>query len=220
VGTETGLELALGKGEGFMASDTNRSNRGIPAGISFGNKVLKLPHASTVFDRAIWIQACLRNNPRVLFDNYTWVKKGENLIEFTILTPKIGIPFVDFFVEKNYNKIYIPSPVSGLLLYTSYGFGDRNKNYGQTTFLLPDDEPPANGGEFMFSRLCNWDHREYIFYKPSEFSSFNDQNLSEDFAEQKSRSCEYFEAMPEFESHFREARTKHPELRPYLKHLL
>ncbi len=201
-----------------MDREINRSPGEIPEGISFGNKVVKLPNTSRAFDKAIWRQACIPNNPKVLYGSYTWVEKGENLIEFTILTPKTGIPIIDFFKEKNYNKIYIRSPVCGLLLHDEHYF----EAYDHTSLLLPDYEEPASSGSYMFSDLCDfcWDHREFIFYKSSGVGGeSDDKSLSQSFEEQKNRSCELVDAMPEFKSYFQEARTKYPQLRPYLKHL-
>lgn len=195
----------------------------IPPGIVFGRNVIKLPHTSNVFNRAIWIQACLLDNPSTLFKPYTWVSRGESLVRLLITTPRTGIPLLDFFMDRNYNSIHIPSPVSGLLLRSGHDYGEANNWQFNTTLLLPDDEPPPMSGDNMFTALCNfcWDYREYIFFKPSEFKGkFNDDKLRADFSEQKQRQCRIDVALPEFEGYFQEARTRHTQLRPYLKHLL
>ena len=90
----------------------------------------------------------------------------------------------------------------------------------ETCLLLPDDEPPAANGNYIFSELCDfcWEHREYIFYKHSKYN-LNDQKLTETFEEQQNRTCTYVDAMPEYAGEFRTARNRHPELRPYIKHL-
>lgn len=198
------------------------ANFQIPPGITFGNRILKIPHTSRVFDRAIWIQACLRDNPKEIKPNYQWVNRGETLFSFTILTSKTGSKFFDIFAGQNENEITIPAPASGIILHTSHFFGDNEPNGLHTAMLIPEDEPEALTGHSIFHSLCSfcWDYRDYIFFKPSEFEGrFNDENLRGAFEEQRSRNCTIHTAMPEYRDYLNEMRTRHPENRPYIKHL-
>lgn len=199
-------------------------HKSVPHGITFGSKVVKLPDTSQIFNRALWIQACIQN-PVTLGTYYTWIDRGSNLAKYIILTHKIGIGLFKFITPKDLTKIFLRSPVSGLLIHCGHYFGDADNSSCRTTLLLPDDEPPAENGEFMFGQLCNfgWDHRESIFMKPTEFrnsNAFSDASLKSSFKEQVSRVCQVSDALPKFNESFQEARTRHPELRPYLKHLL
>lgn len=210
-----------------MSVEQLRNPGDIPSGITFGNKVAILPLTPGIFDRAIWIQACLSNNPKVLYKPYTWINRGENLMEFTILTPKTGIPLIDLLANRVYNKIYLKSPVSGLILNSRHDFSsmmdDSSAIYTSTSILLPDNEPTANNGEYIFGDLCNfcWENRSYIFYKPREFRGhLDDVKLHNIFSKVIQKTCSYSEAMPYFEPYFQEASNRHSQLRPYLKHLL
>lgn len=197
----------------------------IPPGITFGEKVLMVPDTSYIFDRPIWIQACIKHNPKELHAPYTWITWGDPFAKFTILTPKTGVLIIDFFANKS-NQVFLRNPVRGLLTHSYQGYGGNNRadhNTVRTALLLPVDEPLAENGDYIFSDLCGfcWGWKEYIFYKPSEFrNKFNDEKLCEAFDEQINRKCDYINAIPKYERYLDEARTKHAQLRPFLKHLL
>ena len=64
--------------------------RGIPDGVKFGNKVVRIPPTRQNFDRPIWVQTKCGGRPKESCEQYTWVKKGENLVKFII--PITAVP--------------------------------------------------------------------------------------------------------------------------------
>jgi hypothetical protein len=193
----------------------------VPGGITFGAKVVLLPSLSSIFDRSLWIQAT-RHNPYALHQSHTWIDRGDPLAHVVVDTAKTGVPALDFFLGRNVHQVVVPSPVSGLMLYPNLDYGNASDR--SAALLLPDDEPPAESGRFMYRALCDlcWTHREYIFYQPKELKRsgyYNDAVLDEAFKDQMSRTCAEADALPRYKDYFDEARTRYPELRPLLKHL-
>lgn len=181
----------------------------IPDGITFGSKVARIPPVASQ------LLHCGKIIGLVSGKNYAWVQRGQPIAKFILYVSK-----------KDRREVYIPAPVSGMLLYTSYEFGDVEiDGVGQRmVILLPDDEPPAEGGDYMFSRLCQtcWDFRAPFLVESTHVTSAGmpEESLRSILDEQLTYSCKYASAMPEYNDYFEEARSRHPALRPFLKHLL
>jgi hypothetical protein len=186
----------------------------IPEGIMFGKKVAVIPPVSMAFSHSGYMEKGGDINK-----SYTWIDRGSDLGRYIIEADKLNIPALKFFAGTEPQKASIPSPVSGLLIHSSYDFG-----LGLTAILLPDDEPEAKGGEYMFRSLCRLcrEHKQY-FLRPSRYWSmgaWTEDDLNNIIDEQLSQQCEYVDAIPKYKGYFDEARTRHPNLRPYIRHLV
>ena len=184
----------------------------IPEGITFGHKVVVIPSVSNAFTHSGDMEERLHRT-------YKWINRGDPLGHYRIAVDRIDIPVLRFFAGTKPHSAAIPSPVSGLLIHHIYDFGSDI-----TAVLLPDDEPAAEDGQYMFRSMCHLciDQQKY-FLKPSRYWSLNaysKQRFQEIIETQLSRSCQYVDAMPRYEDYFDEARTRHPNLRPYLRHLI
>ena len=197
-----------------------------PEGITLGRKVILVPPVSRLLDRALWIQHC-SSTLETFHKPYTWIRRGDPFAKVFIYTPKTPSRFLDFFVGQNLTTIFLCSPVSGMILRNFYDFGDalRDRRDGRIEFsiLLPDDESPAENGEYIFSKLSDfvWYWRDYIFRSGSAKKELNydDDRILKELNEMKARKCVDVDALPRYVAYFDEARTMHPQLRPYLKHL-
>lgn len=189
----------------------------IPEGITFGSQVYIVPPVLSQLSHRANLSNTENNK------SYHWVDRGDTIAEFTLLTNWNSIPGLNIlFGEKEYT-VDIRSPVSGLFIHRGLDFCYAESR-SLTAILLPDDEHPAENGHYMFDklkRLC-WSHRA-TYLKPSRYWSmgaFDVDNLRNILDEQVSFKGQYVDAMPTYSDYFNEARTKHPNLRPYLKHLL
>lgn len=199
----------------------------IPTGITFGDKVALIPALSFIFSHSGHL-----TNDLYRHKSYTWIKRGDPIGEYRISTPKVDIPIIKFFLTEDEHKVIVRSPVSGLIIFPFYDYGAEDYDYNvsesspplRMTILLPDDEPPAEDGHYLSSDICRvcWEHRHF-FLKPSRYWSmagYEENELKEFLDKQKKYLCKYYNAMPHFEKYFQEARTRYPQLRPFLKHLL
>jgi|TARA_R100001369_G_scaffold55660_1_gene82496 hypothetical protein len=185
----------------------------IPEGINFGMKMAIIPSVSMGFSHS----GKMENRGRI-HDYYAWIDRGKDLGRYTIQIEKTKIPILKLFLETEPRTAAIPSPVSGLLIHSEYDFDTK-----LTAILLPDDEPEPENGEYMFRMLCGLcrDYK-YYFMKPSRYWSLgamDDHSFNEMLEEQLSRRCEVVDAMPKYADYFNEIRAKHPNLRPYIRHL-
>lgn len=186
----------------------------IPEGITFGKTVAVIPSVSQAFSHSGHLEMSGR-----LHESYTWIDRGSNLDQYTIEVDRLNVPVLKFFAGTKQQTAPIPSPVSGLLVHSSYDFG-----MGLTAILLPDDEPRAEEGGYMFRALCHLctEHKQY-FLKPSRYwtlGAWSEDRFNEVIKDQLSQQCKYVDAMPNYKDYFDECRIRHPSLRPHLKHLL
>jgi len=185
----------------------------VPEGITFGRKVAIIPSVSMAFSHS-GDMASQHNS------TYTWIDRGSPLGVYRIAVDKVDIPVLKWFTGTDLHSAIIPSPVSGLLIHANYDFAVSSPI---TAILLADDEPLAENGEYMFRNLCNLcrDKQSY-FLKPSRYWSLGAWT-AEDFnmAVQKQllQKCEYVDALPKYKDYFDEIRTRHPNLRPLIRHL-
>lgn len=124
----------------------------LPSGITLDRKVIRLPNIADIFNRALWIQACIYN-PIAICDSYRWIRRGDPYAKLVVFTPMTRLPFVNFFAKKAL-EVFLRSPVSGLMLHGSARYGDADKFEASTPILLPDDEPPAENSSYIFESLC------------------------------------------------------------------
>ena len=203
--------------------------RGIPNGVTLGNKVLLVPSISYVFSHCGYIE-----NLKTDGDGYSWLKRGDAIAKCTLREPRVDLPFLRYMLGSVDRSVTIRSPASGLLLHYIYNFANDKDDFERLSIehspparfaiLLPDDEPPPDSAERLFSELCRvaWDHRT-PFLKPSMYWTKNamaEDVLKTYLEEQRRLESHIYDAMPRYEAYLQEARTRHPELRPHLKHLL
>ncbi|MEM1435349.1 MAG: hypothetical protein AAGG11_14920 [Pseudomonadota bacterium] len=197
----------------------------VPTGITFGDKVLVVPDYSADFTHSGEVVSLLERQ------NYRWVQRGDPIAEFRIS----GSPSDSFLSRLTSTKLHsavIRSPVSGLLLHTALGsaLSGLERWNAQTeppgasfALLLPDDEPKAESGEYVFADMCRLacDMRHYYFKSSRYWSrgAVSPEEFKTLLQQQSSAQPKVFDAMPRWLEYFDEARTRKPELRPYLKHL-
>lgn len=186
----------------------------VPNGITFGRKVAVIPPVLDSFSHGGDME-----NGGKLNESYSWIDRGEDLGRYVIHVDKVEIPIIKHFVGTEPRKASIPSPVSGLLVHSSYSLGLEN-----TAILLPDDEPEAIDCKQMFRSLIHLlrDEKRY-FLKPSRYwtqDGWSEERFEKQLHEQTSQKIEYVDALPRFKDYFDEARARHPSIRPHLKHIV
>ena len=185
----------------------------VPEGISFGDKVLRFPSVSMAFSHSGRIRSTYSNT-------YRWIDRGSAIGHYMIEVDKVDIPILRVFIGTRTEEAAIPSPVSGLLIHASYDF---SSGAGLTAVLLPDDEPAAENGKYMFEAVCSLceRHRPY-FMKASRYWSmegWSSSRFDREVENQLSQECQYEDAMPRYSDYFDEIRSRHPDLRPFIRHL-
>jgi hypothetical protein len=186
----------------------------IPEEITFGRKVAVIPSVLMDFSHS--------GNVETLYkDSYVWVDRGSALGNYKLKVDRLDVPVLKWFAGTETQKASIPSPVSGLLLHSIYDF--RLSGSSLTAILLPDDEPQAENGEYMFADVCDLCSRNMIYFlKPSRYwtmDAWTREQFEEIVEEQLSLRCEYVDAMPNYKGYLDEIRKRHPSLRPHIKHL-
>ncbi len=204
----------------------NSTTPNIPQGITFGRKVLVMPGIGSGFTHSGDIKENLQGR------NYHWIQRGAPVAEFYIDGSHAGNSLIRAFTSKTYTAA-IRAPVSGMILHSTVGtslnsdVSDLSRQshppLAQFSILLPDDEPPAEGGEYIFGDVCRLirDFQHY-FLKPSRYWSmgpFTSDELGKLLTSQQRSACGVFDALPFWADYLNEARTKYPHLRPYLKHI-
>ena len=196
----------------------------VPAGVTFGQKVLVIPRLGDGFTHSGYIIG--------LINTYSgqWINRGEYFAKYVIRTRKVNIPIIKHFFGDEDNVSYLKSPVSGLILHGTYthhcfiDLPDEPPPVGvHFAILLPDDEDPAENGHYIFSDVCNLvrQHQE-IFFKQSRHWSmpaFEKGELNKYLDWQESSKCREYIALPNWKNCFKAVRTNFPILRPLLKHL-
>lgn len=198
----------------------------IPTGITFGSKVLVVPGYASGFTHSANIESLFER------ENYRWVQRGEAIGEYRI-DGSYGEGFLARLTSSKLHTAQIRCPVSGLLLHTTLNhelFGRleewntmKEPPLAACALLLPDDEPKPESGEYIYSAMCRLarDMKHY-YYKPSRYwtmSGFSPESFDALIRTQLSAQPRIFDALPNWGDYFDEARTRKPELRPYLKHL-
>ncbi len=193
----------------------------VPAGIVFGSKVLVVPPLTGQFSHSGHLAGLTSAV------NYRWVNRGEYVARFTISTPKIDLPLIKYFGGKQYHSSYFRSPVSGLILHPHYehGFLELTEDPPTAGFaiLMPNNEAPAEKGVYIFSQTCDLVRKSRELYmKDSRYWSmraFSTEEIEEFLLKQEDCNCRVYEALPHWNDYFNEARMRHPDLRPHLRHL-
>lgn len=198
----------------------------VPPGRTLGDKVIEIPEVDHHFARPLRGKN-FSGYPRGIHAPGTWINRGDPITKVELLIPRFGISIVDFFVPKVVNRIFLKSPVSGLLLDSAVGLSNTLRSvFGSpTSLLLPDDEPPPESGHYMFSELCDFcrAHREYFLPEVVDFGSgklLTEEEFMKGLEWQENLSCKIYDAMPRYKAYIRRIRTQRPEWRPLLKHLL
>jgi hypothetical protein len=208
-----------------MSGQTKREPGQVPAGITLGDRVLVMPSMfGLLFTHTGGV-----TRDGVQPESYAWIQRGEVIARYWVRRPKTNSALLNFFLGDELT-FYAPivSPVSGLVIHKSFD-ANRDVDLGDApplayfAVLLPDDEPPPLSGEEMFGpavRLLN-DHRDMLM-KPSRMwtiPAWEPAKVDELFKRQLSAKCRAYPAMPHWNDYFEEARTRHPSLRPHLRHL-
>lgn len=198
----------------------------IPSGIMFGSKVVVVPGYASGFTHSANIASLLEGQ------NYRWVQRGEPIGEFRIR----GSFREGLFARLALTKLHtaaIRCPVSGLLLHTtlSHELSGRLKTWNTMedpptaalALLLPNDEPKPEPGDYLYSAMCRLarEMKHYYFQKSRHWSmnGFSPEMLDELIAMQLTARPRIFDGLPRWGDYLDEARTRKPELRPYLNHL-
>lgn len=201
--------------------------RGIPTGITFGSKVLVVPGIASELTHSGDFQREHDNS-----DSYRWIRRGDPITEFCIEGSRASSGLMRAFTNQPHTA-QVRSPASGLILHTgldatmSHHLTNLQQNssayWATFAILLPDDEPPAEGPDYIYGPLCNL-VREFSHYylKPSRRRSmgpFSEEKLSSLLSLQRQVGSRVFDVLPRWSDYLNEARTRHPCLRPYIKHL-
>lgn len=207
---------------------TEQYRRGeVPAGVTLGTKMLLVP---AVFGGTFSHSGALTG----LRDrtNYAWIKRGDPIARYRLTVPRLYLPFLGGMAGEIEHEALVRCPSSGLLIHGRYDYSNddecefsRSDGHApvRMAILLPDDEPPAEDGRFMFTDLarCVWDNRE-PFLRPSRYWSMGamtEAHLRQQLDAQLALKPRLVDAMPQYEDYFEKARTEFPQLRPHLKHL-
>ena len=168
----------------------------IPEGIQFGSKVVVIPSVSMAFSHSGNMKSEYKNT-------YVWIDRGDSLGHYTIEADKTDIPLLKLFYGTETKSVSISSPVSGLLIHATYDFATSNS---LTAVLLPDDEPGAQNGEYIFRNLCRLCSRyKNYFLKPSRYWSLGartEEQFENHISEQLSKKCEIVDALPKYKDYF------------------
>ncbi|MGI9327011.1 MAG: hypothetical protein ACR2PZ_17470 [Pseudomonadales bacterium] len=189
----------------------------IPDGITFGSRVLVIPNVLIGLSHSGFLSEAAD------VGSYAWVDRGDTIATFTLRRRRSDIPVVRWFTGEEAHSVSIQSPASGLVLHRGFEFCSTAES-SRTALLLPDDEPAAKNGRFLYEslyQLC-WAYKS-TYLQPSRYwgmQGFEVEALKALLEQQVSVQCQYVDAMPRYKDYFDAARTKHPSLRPYLKHLL
>lgn len=202
----------------------------VPEGITFGRKVALIPSVLIAFSHSGSVGVQYKNT-------YNWIDRGRKLGWYRIDVNKSNVPILKLFAGTETQSTAIPSPVSGLSICPNVDFSmsdvlatllwhdEPEARYAEymTAILLPDDEPEAENGNYMFKDVCRLctDNKEY-FLKPSRYrtqGAWSLEDFDEQIGKQLSLQCKYVDALPSFKDCFDEIRKRHPNLRPYIKHL-
>ncbi|WP_156313744.1 MULTISPECIES: hypothetical protein [unclassified Citromicrobium] len=197
---------------------------GIPEGITFGDEVMALAGLDDDFLHSGRIKSC--------FDaaGYTWVNRGDPIGELSIEGSEFTNPVFAMFTQKTF-RAFVRSPVSGLILHSDIGslnsspekWNSATSAFAKFAILLPDDEPRPEDASFVYSEICDLARSFARYYlKSSRYWSQGPLD-PEDFQGMLTKQMRYepivLSARPNWDDYLDEARTKHPCLRPYLKHL-
>ncbi len=200
-------------------------NKPVPSGISFGNKVLVVPGIASQFTHSGEINSVLETG------TYTWISRGDAIAEFFI-DGSYSSGFLSRTFSNQRHVVEIRSPVSGLVLHATLDDEHslakwsslKQPPLAKFAILLPDDEPQPENASFIFGSTCALiqDMKHYYLKQSRRWSMgpFTEQRLDELISLQRSVSPLIFDALPFWRDYLDEARTKRPELRPLLKHLL
>ncbi len=198
----------------------------IPQGISFGSKVAVIPGYLSPFTHS----GHMNDFDKKL--RYRWINRGDVIGQFEIKGSYDNNIFSRTFNSKTHTAD-IKSPVSGLVLHSTLkhtftnDFENWNSDKGQKlanfAMLLPDDEPKPESGNFMYYRMCRLvrDMCHYYLRNSRYWSmgAYTLENLEKYIKTQLNTNPLIFEALPYWGDYLDEVRIKHPELRPYIKHL-
>ena len=201
----------------------------VPEGITFGHRVALVPGLQ---------QRLFTHSGRIEDDiwrgrSYSWITRGEVIGRYHMDVPKISAGYLRHFSGTTYHKADIRSPVSGLVLHTTFSsFVDwPAQNAGETVIptmppfavLMPDDEPAPEGNGYIFrDALTLIQNCRAPLFQPSRYWSMDamdDEQFSRLLNLQKQVACIILDALPRYQDYLEEARTRYPSLRPHLKHL-
>lgn len=199
----------------------------IPHGITFGSKVVVVPGYASGFTHSGDFLNLMAGQ------DYRWVTRGDPIGEFQIYG-SFGDNFISRLTSSKLHSAPIRCPVSGLLLHST--LQDELSKYledwnlmeqpplAEFAILLPDDEPKPESGQYIYSAMCRLirDMSHYYFKHSRDWGmrAFSPDVLAILIELQMSAQPVIFDALPKWSGYLDEVRTRKPELRPYIKHLV
>lgn len=224
--------------------DRSKPANQIPEGITFGSKVVVIPGYDAIFWNRFERVVDLMEG-----QYYRWVQRGDPIGEFRIDGSFGASSFVKLFSPEQHiavirspvSGLLIYSEIRHNIDYEEWN-SLKKPSLANCAILLPDDEPKPETGEYIYSAMCQLarDKRQYQlrssrvspdlnpsskefnetqYLKFIEHSKLQNSQFNEILKSQIGVQPRIFDALPSWGEYFDEARTKYPELRPYLKHL-
>ncbi|MEM8787651.1 MAG: hypothetical protein AAGE76_05280 [Pseudomonadota bacterium] len=202
----------------------------VPEGVVFGDKVVIVPGLQQgLFTHAGHIEWQYLSG-----QVYGWIQREDIIARYHVDRPKVANgPFRHFFGSDR-ETATIRSPISGLLLHSYFNdfvtwpasvdeIDDQDMPIAFSV-LLPDDEPPPIKPEWTHRRAIQLleDNKDLLFKDSMRWTRgpMPEDAVARLFQDQRDAQCLIVDALPRFRDYLEEARTKYPELRPHLKHLL
>lgn len=197
----------------------------VPEGVQFGDRVLTVP---SLFG-GIFTHAGDVTPETSKTRSYAWVNRGDLIGTLWLVKRKWNVPVLGAFAGRDRYTAPILCPASGLIVHSTYQANgvvefDDDPPTAAFALLLPDDEPKPVPGDVMFRDAANLIRNHIdVMLQPSPFWSMppkSPERIEELLQTQLAANSRAYPALPRWQDYFDEARTRHPELRPHLKHLV
>jgi len=200
----------------------------VPAGVRFVDQVVVVPPISYGFSHSGRLRGLFESRP------YSWVERGTPIAVYAIAVPRVDVSVFGLLFGSVERAVVVRSPATGLILHSSFGFGDIaafegsasagwERPAGAFSILVPDGEPKAESGAYLFAEVCRLAREQSrYFFRPSRLWSkgpFAPEEFSDLLGRQSAVQCRVVPAAANFEAYFEEAARKLPALAPLLADL-
>lgn len=203
------------------ASIAMTSQLGIPSGIIFSSSIALIPSILPAFSHSGSLNGAA--------DGYQWIDRGACIGRYFLKLPRSGVPFLDFILNDRILSADIRSPVSGLLIHSTYDFchplvRHRTAPVATTSILIPRNERAPENGSYMFRDFYKLVGRNCSpFLKPSRFWSMDGigkETFDALLLEQIDQEVRLIPALPYCRSYLEEISRMYPEVESrFLRHL-
>ncbi|PJI91300.1 hypothetical protein BC777_0125 [Yoonia maricola] len=212
------------------ASQQTDNKRTVPDGIVLGDKVVLVPGLQMrLFTHSGRIEEDVLRGKQ-----YSWISRGDVIGRYHMDIAKSNADYWRHVMGSEHRSVDIHAPVSGLIVNTRFEpfvhWPKRTDPQVETptvpplSILIADDEPAPESNTFMYrSALRFIDEHKAPLFRPSRqwtMEGMTDEDFARLVGYQQQAECLIVDAMPEYAAFFEEARTRFPELRPHIKHLL